>query len=60
MARPWLLRCACDHPGWIDAGCVYHGIKSNTGQWDGEKQFEELRRALLPDRRVKYNIKWGD
>lgn len=58
---PYPLVCACrlSLPGWIDAGCVFHGIKSMAGQWEGEKQWEDFRRAVEPVRR-KLNVKWGD
>ena len=54
-SKPYKLTCACqvDSPGpdWIDAGCVFHGVMSGAGQFDGEKVFDDFRRALMPGNR---------
>ena len=57
---PHALTCACWNPGWTDAGCVFHGIVSSLGLWDGEKAFEDYRRAVLPDllMRRRTNVRW--
>ena len=54
------LTCACWNPGWIDAGCVYHGIVSSLGLWESEKYFEEMRQAVFPDltMRRRTNVRW--
>ena len=58
--KPHILTCACWNPGWTDAGCVFHGIVSSLGLWDGEKHFEEMRQAGLPDltMRRRTNVRW--
>ena len=56
--KPWPMTCACNpaHPGWFDAGCVFHGIVSMMGMWDGEVAAIQMRDALLPGKRM--NVKW--
>jgi hypothetical protein len=57
-SRPYKLTCACNpaHPGWFDAGCVFHGIKSNAGKWDGEEEFDIFRKHVMS--RPNGNNRW--
>lgn len=34
--EPVPVRCACDHKGWIDAGCKQHGLKT-LGELKGDE-----------------------
>ena len=62
-SRSRTLTCACQvdspGPGWIDAGCVYHGIESGIGHWKYWDEAEKMRRAVMPSKRPNANNRWG-
>ena len=58
----WKLRCACNprHPGWVDAGCVFHGIESSVGAWEGDlDNLIDYRRKSL-SKRAERGMRWRD